>query len=76
MIKKIDGILRKLDLVIKAFNFGFFLVSLMVWLYLTVLVLMSKPFGIGLLWEAFNLMYANLSFKVGCMFILAEFNTI
>ncbi|MCC6643152.1 hypothetical protein IT411_00200, partial [Candidatus Peregrinibacteria bacterium] len=68
--KKSITLLEKL---IRAFNFAFFLVSIGIWLYLTVDSLLTQPFEWALLWNAFNNMYAQFSFKVGCI-ILIIFN--
>jgi hypothetical protein len=58
---------------VNLFNLIFFLVSIAIWIYLTILNLASQPFEFGLLWAAFNQMYGQLSFKVGCI-VLIVFN--
>lgn len=58
---------------VNLFNLIFFLISIAIWLYLTIINLSSQPFEWGLLWAAFNQMYGQLSFKVGCI-VLIIFN--
>ncbi len=55
---------------IKIFNFAFFVASVLFWLFVTVKNVSSQPFEIGLLWSAFNEMYGQFSFKVGCIFLI------
>lgn len=58
------------EAIIKSFNFAFFVVSLMLWIYFTVLNILTKPFEFGLLWDGFNTMYGEFSFKVSCIFLI------
>ena len=52
---------------IKVFNFLFFVVSAILWLILTIKNVMTHAFTFDLLWSAFNEMYGQFSFKVGCI---------
>lgn len=65
--KKLLGLIEKF---IRAFNFAFFLVSVTIWLYLTTDKLLTQPFELSLLWDAFNNMYAQLTFKVSCIILI------
>lgn len=62
--------LRFLDKIIRSFNFAFFLVSILIWILITGQEIATKPLEIGLLWSAFNIMYAQISFKVSCIFLI------
>lgn len=62
--------LRLLDKIIRSFNFAFFLVSVLIWILITGQEMMTKPLEIGILWSAFNIMYAQISFKVSCIFLI------
>ncbi|MCC7432382.1 hypothetical protein IT412_02540 [Candidatus Peregrinibacteria bacterium] len=62
--------LRALDKLIRSFNFAFFLVSILIWILITGQEIATKPLEIGLLWSAFNIMYAQISFKVSCIFLI------
>lgn len=62
--------LRGLDKLIRCFNFAFFLVSIIIWILITGQEIATKPLEIGLLWSAFNIMYAQISFKVSCIFLI------
>lgn len=55
---------------IKIFNFAFFMASGLFWLFVTAKNVSSQPFEFGLLWGAFNQMYGEFSFKVGCIFLI------
>lgn len=55
---------------IKIFNFAFFLATFVFWLFLTIKNISQHPFEPGLLWSAFNEMYGQFSFKVGCIFLI------
>lgn len=62
--------LRLLDKIISSFNFAFFLISILIWILITGQEIATKPLEIGLLWSAFNIMYAQISFKVSCIFLI------
>jgi len=70
MKKTLKKYIKYLEKFINYFNLLFFIASLVVWLYLTIINLATKPFEIGILWLAFNSMYGQLSFKVGCIFLI------
>ena len=55
---------------IKLFNIGFFVISTAVWVVLSVQTIATQPFEFGLLWTAFNQMYAQYSFKLACIFVI------
>lgn len=59
--------------ILNFFNLGFFVISIAIWIYLTAINLLTQPFQISLLWDAFNVMYGQISFKIGCI-ILIIFN--
>jgi hypothetical protein len=57
--------------IIKGFNVAFFAVSVILWVYFTVVNIMAAgAFRFELLWSAFNTMYADLSFKVSCILLI------
>lgn len=70
MKKHVKQAVKTLEKAIKSFNFCFFLISLIIWLYITISNILTQPFEIGLLWSAFNNMYGQLSFKVGCIVLI------
>jgi len=59
-----------MESLIKIFNFTFFLASVLFWIFVTVKNISTQPFEFGLLWSAFNEMYGQFSFKVGCIFLI------
>lgn len=65
--KKIGSFLEK---IVKFFNFSFFLIAILIWIYLTITHLLSEPFQFSLFWAAFNDMYGQLSFKIGCIVLI------
>lgn len=73
-MKKVTSLGKKLisliEKFIRSFNFAFFLVSVTIWLYLTTDKLLTQPFELSLLWDAFNNMYAQLTFKVSCIILI------
>jgi|GEM_PF-2818242 len=73
MKDKIMKFHERVEIATKIFNFAFFVGTVLVWLYLTIISLLTHPFEFGLLWNAFNDMYAQLSFKIGCI-VLIVFN--
>jgi len=70
MKQKIKYIKELSEAIIKSFNFAFFVVSLLLWAYLTILNVLSQPFQLSLLWDAFNTLYGEFSFKVSCIFLI------
>ena len=70
MIMKWKTFIQYFEKGIKIFNFIFFIISLTFWLFFTIQNILSQPFELGLLWNAFNNMYGQLSFKVSCIFLI------
>ena len=55
---------------LKLFNLVFLVVSVGFWLFFAVKNVLLQPFQLGTLWSAFNDLYAQYSFKVGCIFLI------
>jgi len=70
MKTKLKGYKDLLEAIIKSFNFAFFVVSILLWGYFTILNIMTKPFAFTLLWDGFNTLYGEFSFKVSCIFLI------
>lgn len=70
MQKKLKNLFSRIEILIKSFNFAFFVVSVLLWGYFTTLNILTKPFAFGLLWDGFNTMYGEFSFKVSCIFLI------
>ncbi len=70
MFKKVQIFHQFMESFIKIFNFTFFVASITFWIIITIKNISTQPFEIGLLWSAFNEMYGQLSFKIGCIFLI------
>ena len=66
-LKKIHKFIEKF---INIFNFIFFLVSTAIWIFFTIKLITIQPFKFSLLWDGFNQMYKDFSFKVSCIFLI------
>ena len=55
---------------LKIFNFVFFVASVVFWLFLVIKNVLLQPLQLSTLWSAFSDMYAQYSFKVGCIFLI------
>lgn len=70
MRKKIQKFHTYFERIVKVFNIGFFIISIVFWLYLTIVSLFTEPFQLSLLWSAFNKMYGEFAFKTGCILLI------
>ncbi len=70
MILKLKKLLIGFEKLIRGFNFAFFLISIVFWLILTIAEISTKPFDWPLLWSAFNVLYGQFNFKIGCILLI------
>jgi len=69
-MQKKKGAIWYLDRFSDIYNLGFVTAMLIVWTIAFALRVMSEPFHPIMLWDAFNLMYGQFSFKVGCIWLV------
>lgn len=55
---------------LNVYNLLFFLILVVLWIYFSAVLLTTKPFQFLLFWDAFNIIYAELAFKTGCIFLV------
>lgn len=52
------------------YNLVFFVILAVLWIYFSVTLIASEPFTLLLFWKAFNIIYSNLAFETGCIFLV------